>query len=439
MMRIRDLILGGLWVLFAVLSSCTDDKVNGNNSSHVEPMLYSVDFTLEAPVGSGSGDIVSTKGINYEFSYFTNWYPYNYIYVHSADNDELPPQGNHRSLRIPMTYDVAACDTCRGVHFQLDVHDNGSYSIIVDEGQIDLQANEEVYFSTIETSFWTANQLENEETPISGSDIFLPGDNNAELLRSVDNYSVDELLELSSQNPPQIPLSRHCTGFRTRVMFTRYVEEDGEYYLNSSDFEDEVGYSSDHFFIKIYVGPAFCHSYDVFKNEVPDLPSGSADNGGYYVSRGNNRYEAFSSVTFNEGGETIQGSYRGLGYQTAPQDLLLSPLNLNITENNPFTIYVFVKFTEDITQLTDDFYAYDDDAFWFSATLGGMTTKPNYVYRSLFVYNVDELKKIVEWTKNPGTFPSSESSSQTLTRGFLSSDSPKRIDAKPLLVLSEIE
>ena len=439
MMRIRDFILGGLWLLFAVLSSCTDDKVNGNNSSHVEPMLYSVDFTLEAPVGNGSDDIVSTKGINYEFSYFTNWYPYDYIYVHSADNDELPPQGNHRSLRIPMTYNVAVCDTCRGVHFQLDVNDDDSYSIIVGEDQIDLQADEKVYFSTIETSFWTANQLENEKTPISGSDIFLPGDNNAELLRSVKNYSVDELLELSSQNPPQIPLSRHCSGFRTRVMFTRQIM-DGYYILDSSGFESAVGYTPDHFFIKIYVGPAFCHSYDVFNDDVPNyLPNGNVENGGYYVSRGDNQYEVFGDVSFNDGGETVQGVYNGLGYQTAPQDLLLSPLNLNITENNPFTIYVFVKFAEDITQLSDDFYASDDDAFWFSATLGGMTTGPNYVYRSLFVYNVDELKKIVEWTKNPGTFPSSESSSQTLTRGFLSSDSPKRIDAKPLLVLSEIE
>lgn len=437
-MRIRDFILGGLWVLFAVLSSCTDDRVHGDNSVHVEPMLYSVDFTLEAPGGNGSGDIVSTKGIDYEYSFFTNWYPYDYIYVHSADNDELEPDGKHRSLRIPMTYDVAACDSCRGVHFQVDVHDDGSYSIIVNDGSIDLQANEEVYFSTIETSFWRAKQLEDEETPLSGSDIFVPGDNNAELLRSVENYSVDELLRLASQNPPQIPLARHCTGFRTRVMFTRKIA-DGYYILDASSFKTAVGYTPDHFFIKIYVGPAFCHSYDVFNDEVPNLPSGSADNGGYYVSRGNNQYEAFANVNYQDGGETVVGVYSGLGYQTAVQDLLLSPLNLNITENNPFTLYVFVKFAQDLTQLSDDFYASDDGAFWFSGTLGGMTTEPNYVYRSLFVYNVDELKKIVEWTTNPETFPSSESSSQTLTRGLLFSDFPKRIDAKPLLVLSEIE
>ena len=39
------------------------------------------------------------------------------------------------------------------------------------------------------------------------------------------------------------------------------------------------GTKPEDFYIKLYVGPNFCHSYDIYKNSVPE-----DDKGGYYVT-----------------------------------------------------------------------------------------------------------------------------------------------------------
>ena len=411
-----------------LLNACTN-KIEDNMDTPPTPMLYSVDFELGSANGATSDPTVVTKGIDYQWSYFTEEYPYNYIYIHSADNGVGV---EHRSLRIPVVNDLETCENlgCEGIRFQIDVQEDGSYFIRTNEDEIKLEANEKTYFSTIEDPFWTATLSEG-DSPLTHSDVFVRSQNNEELLRSTNEYSVNELLELATETSPIIPLSRHCTGFRTRVIFTNYDENYEQYILSENIFKNSIGYSIDHFFIKIYVGPAFCHSYDVYNNSVPEN-----DTGGYYLSR-ENQYVAFTEADFNDSGETESYEFQGYGYQTELEDILVSPLNLNIANQNPFTAYIFVKFAEDISNLPENFYTSDDGAFWFEVPISGMTTDPNYIYRAVLVYNYMDLLNIVNWTKNPDSFPGSATNT-TVTRSNVSL-TLRHIDVTPLKIISDIE
>lgn len=450
-MKIRVFIF---FLLVSILGACSDKIGDATEQvEYVEPMLYSIDLMMQANEG-GSDESIVTRGVNYRDSYFTNQYEGDFIYVHTADNYD---DDSHRVLQVPIEPEVLACDSC-GIHLQIDVKDDNSYTITSGKNSITIPQGGEVYFSNLPTSYWRAEVEENASPITHGYDIFVRSDDkNIELLRSREDYSLSELLQIAVENP-RIPLGRHCTGFRCNVMFsyndgwsTNYSlgEEQFYHYLSEDATIQELGlsqsdYTLDHFYIKLFVGPWFCQTFDMFNRSVP-----IDDRGGYYVTgsdlENQDTYRAFTTLSYssfqepdeddpNDTGTTTL--YEGIGYRTGTSEILLAPMNLNITIANPFTVYAFVKYVKDISNVD---LASDEGAFYFSVNLSGLSTTANVIHRSVLVFNYRELINIIKWTLSPETFPTSEPSSQTLTRGLSSSDSPKRIDAKPLRVLSEIE
>ena len=395
-----------LLCLLSMMVGCTDEV--GKEAINVEPMLYSVDYTLETTEGTRLGGEVTTRGIDYGHSWFTDEYPYNFIYVHSADNNN---DGTHKSLRIPISSDVIACadQDCKGIRFQIQTNADGSYEIITEDGRILLGSGEKVYFSTVETPYWKVNQIENETTPIYHNDLFLrdPLINN-EILRSskVDDYSLQDLLNLSAETYPDIPLSRHCTGFRVQLMFTKRATStiygiEAEDFMNGlatvieGNTDNAEKYSYEHFFIKLYIGPSFCHSFDMYNKIVPEN-----DEGGYYVTNDNKGYEPFGIAEFSDfvqqpDGSTSSGvqTYKGFGYQTGYGDILLSPLNESISVNNPFSVYLFVKYSESLPP-SEDFLTSNEGAFYYHIDVN-MTTELNTVHRIVMVFNYEDLADVV--------------------------------------------
>lgn len=447
-MKIRVLIF---FILAGILGSCSDKNDDATEQvEYVEPMLYSIDLMMQANEGSSDESIV-TRGVNYVDSYFTNQYEGDYIYVHSADNYN---DDRHQVLQVPIEPEVLACDSC-GIHLQIDVKADNSYTITSGENSINISRGGEVYFSNLPTPYWEA-EVKEKASPITHNyDIFVRSEEkNIELLRSRDDYSLNELLQIAVDNP-RIPLGRHCTGFRANVMFSSYpgwgtnytLEIDQFYYLLSQDATiqelglSESDYTLDHFYIKLFVGPWFAQTFDMFNRSVPEN-----DEGGYYVSGYNldnqNTYKPFSFLDYSyhkePSGENPGGAalYSGIGYRTETEEILLAPMNLNITGSQIFTVYVFVKYVKDNSNVD---LVSDANSFYFDVQLSSLSTTPNIIHRAVLVFSYEELVNIIKWTLNPDTFPTSESSSQTLTRGLSSSDSPKRIDAEPLQIYSALE
>lgn len=154
-------------------------------------------------------------------------------------------------------------------------------------------------------------------------------------------------------------------------------------------------YSFEHFYIKLYIGPNFTDSYNVFSDNTDNAE------GGFYVTN-NQQYVQFSS-TFNSGQGEVDTdgdgdldvyapfSYLGYGYQTQAGNYLISPLNTNI-DVEEFSIYVFIKYTPNIEQESDDFLTSDVGAKWFEIQIPRMTLQTNTVHWVTLGFDIDNLK-----------------------------------------------
>lgn len=366
-----------------------DDAVFADDTADVAPGVYSADLMFEAEAGKSSDH--TTRGID-GMGNFTNEYPFNYIYVHSADNG----QGvDHKVLKVPLK-EVVFCDNCRGVHLEMEVKDGeGGYTITNSEGEsITLTEGEEVYFSSYPRAYWHAEKMF--ESPVTSSDVFKQTEGvNEELLRS-DTYSKDELAALLQQEAPQILLTRHCTGFRTTFMFTN-VEYQGEHNYSVSEntwARYLPGTKPSDFYIKLYMGNNFCHDYDIFNDAVPE-----ADMGGYYVTN-QNQYQQFEYVAYSTSGATsdpaLMYSYFGFGYGTETGNILIAPLNLNdnVGDIQDFSIYVFIKYAPDGNVNLND----DSNSMWLRVPIPDMTDLANRVHNLIVALDIHELQHIVDKT-----------------------------------------
>lgn len=370
-------------LLFIALSiilfgACTSEDNGGNSNPVAVAGVYSSDLLLATEQGGGSQ--VSTRGLDTGEGQFTNVYPYPYIYIHSADSKTN--EGEHKYLKIPLK-DVAFCDGCQGIHLEMEVLDEsegGGYIIKNENGEsITLAAGEEVYFSTINSSFWKAHKLE-EGSPETNSDVFIQDNEvNKELLRSVQTYSKEDLISLLSEAEPDIPMERHCTAFRVYFMFTALEEDYGGYIRNDNEWNELMGdvsgtYAPGNFYIKLYLGPNFTAEYDVYSNAVT-----KPDEAGFYVTN-EQKYQPFEVSTYNtESGDDGSVSFRGYGYITDYSNYLIAPLNPNTLSDN-FSVYAFVKYTPDITRESDDFLTSDEGAKWFKLEVPDMVLAMNRVH-----------------------------------------------------------
>lgn len=400
MKTIQNVLIGISLLFCGGLMSCTDDTETTDVQQSVKPGLYSIDITLTAEPGVKS----ETRGLDTDKGVFTNVYPYDSIYIHSAKTDET-----HQSIGIPLE-NVEHCDGCQGIHMQVEVKENGGgYIIRAGEKEMTLSANDEVYFSTIEGPYWKAKT--SGATPVSGSNVFVQNNKiNKELLKS-QTYTKDKLIDLMQQDISTITMTRHVTGFRVYFMFT-HVTADGstDNSINSikaGEWFTELKCKPDDFSIKLYLGPNFCQQYDVLNNKV------ASDDVGYYATN-DQTYQPFEQVqyAYTTGSGGI-GIYEGFGYVTDASNYLLSPLNTSIPDTD-FSIYAFIKYKS-----SDD--SSDEGASWFKAQIPGITLDRNRIHYIIMAFDIEDLR--------------SQFLTDTNTLSRTSWSAPRKIDIKPFKVI----
>lgn len=383
-----------------ILGACSNEEnyFEDGTTGQAVPGTYYGDLLLTADSSKNANMI--TRGGPDESGKFTDAYPYDYIYLHSADN--LTDAEEHKSIRIPLQ-DVEYCDGCQGIHLEVTVLDNEEgYTISTKDGQsITLGNTDEVYFSTVPGTYWEPTILEDGGSPVSGRDVFVQDDEvNKELLRSALDYSKEELIALLQEGEPHIDMERHCTAFKTFLMFTDVKGgEDGEYTITSSEWIETMGgeqFAPENFYMKLYIGPNFTDKYNVFSDDTENAE------GGFYVTN-NQQYVQFARSRNGYDGEIdtdgdgkldkyIYYSYSGYGYRTQAGNYLISPLNTNIPVEE-FSIYVFVKYTPDIKQEASDFLTSDVGAKWFEVQIPRMTLETNTVHWITLAFDIDNLKE----------------------------------------------
>lgn len=415
--------------IIGIFIACTDENNENGESQHevIKSGIYSGDLVLA--IEASRGPSINTKGLNPDGGYFTGEYPYNYIYIHSADNKTL--EEGHQVLKVNLK-EVEHCNGCKGINLQVEVNDNedGSYTIRTENNPTGIQISTggEVYFSTIATPQWEAEVSGN--SPLSSSDVFIQSDANKELLRSVKDeentdYNLDDLINLLQDTDPKIEMERHCTGFRTYFMFTYSDPTSTICNISATQWEKYFGSTFDKFYIKLYLGPNFCEKYDIYNNVVHD-----SEDAGYYVT-GNQQYQPFGRVYYNSGSsgtsdpdEEESVTYGGYGYQTDASNYLLAPLNTNINASE-FSIYAFIKYAPNGYENNPYFLTSDEGAYWFRTNISGMTLDTNIIHWLIISFDVSDLKKLADLIMEE----TSSVTSRSIVNGF------KKFDIKPFKVI----
>lgn len=405
MKKFKIIFAIAICVLFGACSN-EENYFEGGTNGNVVPGTYYADLLISTE-GSKNVNMI-TRGGPDGSGKFTNDYPYEYIYLHKAD--DLSNEEGHQVIEIPLK-DVTYCDGCQGIHLEVTVLDNEEgYTVANESGEkITLGNDEKVYFSTEPDTYWKPTILLENGSPVSERNVFTQDNNvNKELLRSVNDYSKEELIALLQEGEPHIDMERHCTAFKTFLMFTDVKGGEGGYYnISTSAWKEALGgeeYAPENFYIKLYIGPNFTNEYNVFSdNTIND------EEGGFYVTN-TNKYVQFSSSRNGYTGEIdtdgdgildqqIDYTYRGYGYQTQTGNYLISPLNTTIPVED-FCIYVFVKYTPDINQEPEDFLTSDEGAKWFEVQIPRMTLQTNTVHWITLAFDVDNLKVFTNQTNN---------------------------------------
>lgn len=393
-------------------TGCSNDNENYFNEethSGVTPGVYSADMIISSDTGDKQ-DNVSTRGLDLEHGNFTNEYPYDYIYLHRADNQTGDA---HESIRIPLDRHPDYCDGCSAIHLDVEVLDDGRYIIRTEpeDGEPEeliLDADDEVYFSTIEDTYWKTEAIE-DKTP-HGNDIFLQDNTvNKELLSSVNTYTKAEIVNLVQQGNPQIDMARHCTAFRVAFMFTNEDKDIGDFEWNYGMTGDpsNTDYAPENFYIKLFVGPNFCHQYNVEQDYVPD-----EDQGGYY-SVNNGQYAPFEeSYYVFDSGTTGRTEWNGFGYRTDNGNYLIAPLNKN--DERPFSIYAYIKYCPPGQTIDQS----DNGAKWLEIPIENFAVTANVSYFLVVGLNYEELKE---------QFMTSANSIQAITRSI---NKPEKMELK---------
>lgn len=370
-----------------LLGACSsEDNSNIGSGQTGNGKTYSADLLLATPKGDKPD--INTRGLDAVNGQFTDVYPYDYIYLHSADSKTK--EEGHQYIKIPLK-DVVFCDDCQGIHLEMSINEEeNTYTIGNGTDFITLNNDEKVYFSTIDDTYWKADVQD--ASPVTGSNVFYQTDGvNEELLRSAHDYSKDELISLLSEQEPDIPMSRHCTAFRVYFMFTNVVSD--QVGSMSQDQWNEMltsDYDGGQFYIKLYLGPNFAEEYNVYTDDVKD-PNAL----GFYVTN-QQKYQPFESsfyVTSPGTAETIEDiiSFTGFGYQTDAGNYLIAPLNTHRPATD-FSIYAFVKFAPKGTVIDEDFLTSDEGAKWFQLQVPEMTLTTNRVHYVILAVDAGNLK-----------------------------------------------
>lgn len=397
MKHINIIIALALCFIFGACSN-EENYFEEGTQGEITPGTYYGDLLLNTEDGKDANMI--TRGGPDGMGTFTDDYPYDYIYLHRADN--LTDEEEHKSIRIPLK-DVEYCDGCQGIHLEVTVLDNEEgYTISTEDGQsITLGNTDEVYFSTVPGTYWEPTILEDGGSPVSDRDVFVQDNEvNKELLRSALDYSKAELMALLQEGEPHIDMERHCTAFKTFFMFSDVKNGNGNAcVINENTWNQRMGgeeYSYEHFYIKLYIGPNFTNNYNVFSDNTDNDTEG-----GFYVTNSQQYVQFAQAFNTGQGEADTDGdgeieyapfSYIGYGYQTEAGNYLISPLNTTIPVEE-FSIYAFIKYAPDPSQVDEDFLTSDEGAKWFEVQIPRMTLQTNTVHWITLAFDIDNLKE----------------------------------------------
>lgn len=392
MKTMKPTFIMGMLAICMGMMSCQDDE--DTNISTIKPGTYSADII----VNSESGSTNYSRGIDVENGIFTSTYEQNYIYLHHVNAD-----GNDEALYIPMRTDCGE-DKCFNIQVTKN-SDDTSYTIITEDAigtpqSMTINANEQIYFSTMKDQIWKPETSSTNLSPIDDITILQQPEKeeeikSREILRS-ELYTGEDLLELMTGDTQYIDLTRHVTGFKIHILFTNAdVAENEDHIIGIGGWQGALGenVNYDDFKIKIYFGPNFALWYDILKDK--------SEGSGYYASN-NQTY-----VSFEEVNKTYNNiAYKGYGYNTT--NTLLSPLYTG-APNEEFRIYMCIQYK-------------DGQEFYTEIRPRNLTMNTNTIHHMILAFDVHDLIPIV--TEEGGTY-STRSSSSTF----------QKIDIKPIKVI----
>ena len=396
MKTMKPTFIMGMLAICMGMMSCQDDE--DTNISTIKPGTYSADII----VNSESGSTNYSRGIDVDNGIFTSIYEQDYIYLHHVNAD-----GNKeisKALYIPMRTD---CGENKCFNIQVTKNKNGdniSYTIITEDEtgtpkSMTINANEKIYFSTMEDQIWKPETSSTNQSPIGDDITILQQPTNVDSIKSREIlrsglYTGEDLLGLMTGDTQTIDLTRHVTGFKIHILFTNTDVENKDHIIDVDGWHNALGedVNPTDFNIKIYFGPNFAKYYDILKDNSQGF--------GYYASN-NQTYVPFEKVN-----QTITNiTYTGYGYNTTYT--LLSPLYLG-EANEEFRIYMCIQYK-------------DGQEFYTKISPKNLTLNTNTIHHIILAFDVHDLIPIV--TKG-GTY-STRSSSSTF----------QKIDIKPIKVI----
>lgn len=319
-MKPYSLFLAGIMLL---LASCSEEINNSTTGSTIEPGTYIVGINLNM-------EVPLTKGINYgdngNFS-FNNEYSYDTIYLHCGEE----------SIEIPV-YDNANCpDGCKGFTYKICTDEQKTTLTPIDKNgneselSLEIKDNQLIYFSSSSEDVWQATPNNNTESVPHDSSAKLykrTEKNNAELFRSTDNFTIEDL-----QRGGQLNLKRICCGVTFFCTFTDRTDNE----LTAPKFKEVMGDVPENYKIKIYIGGSgFTNEYNISDQE------GTENNFDVYYASGNSfvegEYGNTNAVPLRGGISEDENSRSGYGYATIEKNELITP----VLEDKTVKAYIYI-------------------------------------------------------------------------------------------------
>lgn len=346
-----------------------------------------------------------------------------YIYIHSTSD-------NTKWVRYNIRRDLPSCNGCDGFQFKIRKNEDGSYTLLDGlnengnpKGEVTFNEGEQIYFSSIANEIWEGTS--EEASPISGQSVLIRDANkNKELYRSDKDYDISDLVTGNNGLNDELLMKRKCSAFRIYFMFTELDAPSltlpgtgGEgitevYSISPNDFENKTGLQYSQWSGKLYIGPCFSDYYNVNTGETSYKDN---NNAGYYVTN-EQKYSAFTSVTYSRTEGTVTQTFSGYGVSTANSKYLITPYDTD--NSNAFTAYVFIK---DNTNNPED----DSGSKYFSYSWNDIP-EFNVTQVIVLVYDVDELNKVFQHA--------SENTSNMMTTRSNYWEKPQQLDIRPTKV-----
>lgn len=326
-MRKSKFLYAAITLFVMTLSSCSNDEI-------IEPDTNAeYAFTIGLSTDGGNSKSTSTRVID-DVGAFTAEYDADYVYMHSVTDE-------NKYVRLPIEEDCPECDGGKSFKYWFCKNEDGSYTIRSTDGnEATFNIDEEIYFSSEEDELWKGTSIE--ASPITGQSVLVRDENkNKEIFRSDGNYTLQDVFDLGLNGT--LLMKRMCSAFRVYFLFTDLdapsisTPTSQQYYIDPTNFANEVGQSPFTFSGKLYIGPYFCDEYNI---NTGDVNYADGHKNGYYVTN-EQKYIPFDYVTYARTEGKVSQTFTGYGVTTSGAEYLITPYDVNKESN--FTFYAFIK------------------------------------------------------------------------------------------------